>query len=86
MSTNNSNKKPQPAKEEVPECPECHKNDKVVPVVFGLPTNEAFEQVDRGEIVLGGCMHPGIQTWYCKRDKTTFPKIEDDESFIKDLF
>ena len=28
----------------------------VVPVMYGLPTEEAFESASRGEIALGGCI------------------------------
>ena len=27
-----------------------------MPIVFGYPTDEAFEQARRGEVALGGCM------------------------------
>ena len=35
-------------------CPRC--GVRAVPILFGLPTFEAFEAADRGEIVLGGCL------------------------------
>lgn len=36
-------------------CDACA-GDSVVPVVYGLPTEEAFESARRGEIALGGCI------------------------------
>ena len=35
-------------------CPTC--GEKLVPVIYGYPDSEAFEEADRGEVVLGGCM------------------------------
>jgi len=35
-------------------CPCC--GGKVVPILYGEPSSEAFEKADRGEIVLGGCI------------------------------
>ena len=35
-------------------CPLC--GAPVVPVVYGMPGTELFEQSDRGEVVLGGCV------------------------------
>ena len=36
-------------------CEECGQTT-VVPVMYGLPTEEAFESARRGEIALGGCI------------------------------
>ncbi len=36
-------------------CEVCGENS-VVPVIYGLPTEEAFESARRGEIALGGCI------------------------------
>jgi len=38
-------------------CPAC-KQKTGVDILYGLPTEEAFEMADRGEIVLGGCILP----------------------------
>ncbi|MEI2729157.1 MAG: hypothetical protein V9E85_08590 [Candidatus Nanopelagicales bacterium] len=35
-------------------CPTCGK--KLVPVLYGYPDSEDFEEANRGEIVIGGCM------------------------------
>ncbi|CCG04353.1 Conserved protein of unknown function [Blastococcus saxobsidens DD2] len=40
-------------------CPECGKEDSV-PVVYGMPVGDDFEQAERGVVALGGCvMMPG---------------------------
>ena len=36
-------------------CEACGKTT-VVPILYGLPTEEAFESARRGEIALGGCI------------------------------
>ena len=36
-------------------CPTCGSTD-AVPILYGYPTNEAFEASERGEFVLGGCV------------------------------
>ena len=45
-------------------CPKCA-SDNVVPIIYGLPAGELFEQSDRGEIKLGGCMILP-EKWHCK--------------------
>lgn len=35
-------------------CPRCGSG--AVPILRGLPSLEAFEAADRGELVLGGCL------------------------------
>ena len=39
-------------------CPKCGKPDKVVPIVFGLPTPDLCQQADEGKIAMGGCCMP----------------------------
>lgn len=38
-------------------CPACASHE-VVPISYGLPTQEAIEAAKRREVVLGGCMIP----------------------------
>ena len=38
-------------------CPAC--GGKLVPILYGLPTAEAGEAAERGEIALGGCLMSG---------------------------
>lgn len=35
-------------------CPECG-SDRVVPIVYGMPSSETFEKAERGEVAIGGC-------------------------------
>jgi hypothetical protein len=37
-------------------CPQCGRDDLVVPILYGLPTGEAMEAAERGEISIAGCM------------------------------
>jgi len=37
---------------------------KVVPVVMGYPSREAFAAAERGEIWLGGCIVSGFDPWW----------------------
>lgn len=37
---------------------------RVVPVVMGFPSREAFEAARRGEIWLGGCIVSGFEPWW----------------------
>ncbi|MGY1738144.1 hypothetical protein [Geodermatophilus sp. SYSU D00684] len=39
-----------------PSCPDCAGSPRAVPLVVGLPSAEAFDASDRGEVVLGGCL------------------------------
>lgn len=46
-------------------CPECG-SDRIVPILYGLPTSESGEAADRGELLIGGCMTgPGAPRWGC---------------------
>ena len=48
-------------------CPNCD-SDKVVPIVYGYPTEESYELEEQGKIALAGCcVVDGLSTkWYCK--------------------
>jgi len=45
-------------------CERCHSRE-VVPICYGLPTEEAFAEAEKGEFVLGGCMVRDA-LWHCK--------------------
>lgn len=62
----NSQRKPP-----VPACPNCLKNDAVIPILYGFPDAEAFEKVEKGEAKLGGCI-PKQPEWHCKKCKRDF--------------
>ena len=49
-------------------CPKC--NDKLIEIVYGLPTVEVMEKAENGEVFLGGCcIIGGSKTlrYYCKK-------------------
>jgi hypothetical protein len=37
-------------------CPHCGEPLKAIPLLYGYPAPEAFEQAERGELVIGSCM------------------------------
>ena len=46
-------------------CPKCGSTE-FVGILYGRPTPEALDAVDRGEIALGGCfLLPGQPDWKC---------------------
>jgi hypothetical protein len=54
-------------------CPICHKKDKVVPIVYGLPRKKIMKKAKKGKLKLGGCMASDCDPyWYCKRDEKEF--------------
>ena len=36
-------------------CPKCSKGS-IVPIRYGMPGNDMWEEKERGEIILGGCV------------------------------
>ncbi len=56
-------------------CPHC--GARLEPIVYGFPAPDAFEQVARGEIVLGGCMmYPGAPDDGCPTKGCSGPSVE----------
>ena len=53
-------------------CPRCGVHGRLLPILFGLPTYEAFQRSQRGEFVLGGCVvgrvNPTHRCSACGRD------------------
>lgn len=46
-------------------CPECG-SSRVVPIVYGYPTDETFKKADEGRVALGGCVvSPSNPRWQC---------------------
>ena len=46
-------------------CPRCN-SDKVLPILYGLPSDEMVEASVRGKIALGGCaVFPGNPDYTC---------------------
>jgi len=47
-------------------CPKCQ-SPRVIRIVYGFPTSEMFDKVDRGEVKLGGCIiKEDNPDFYCK--------------------
>jgi len=54
-------------------CPVCKSDKAVIPIGYGLPGGEMYEQSARGELQLGGCVSgPDSARWWCKTDKVGF--------------
>ncbi len=58
-------------------CPKC--GGKVVKIIYGEPSIEAFEAEERGEIILGGCCiqidgegNSLMPDWQCKKCNAQF--------------
>ena len=48
------------------ECPEGHR-DSIIPILYGYPSEEMFNQSDSGIIALGGCEVSDCDpNWWCK--------------------
>ena len=55
------------------QCPVCGKSDKVIPIAYGLPNLEMFEEAELGKIFLGGCLiTEDMPLHHCKRDGLSF--------------
>lgn len=54
-----------------PACPQCNRDDHVVPLVYGLPGEETMELGRRRTVVLGGCIIQA-ENWFCKECKKRF--------------
>ena len=47
-------------------CPRCGSED-VLPIVYGYPSRELFEESLAGRVKLGGCVvWPGVPEFHCK--------------------
>ncbi len=66
-------------------CPKCQSTH-VSKIVYGLPTYEALEMVDRGELILGGCeVWDGQPDYGCLDCKFQWSKMSLSSSDIKKL-
>lgn len=60
------------------DCPVCKKDDKVIPIVYGLsvsivPKDQKENSKTEAKVHNGGCVISDCQpNWYCERDKTQF--------------
>jgi hypothetical protein len=58
-------------------CPKCGSAD-IIPIGYGLPTEEAFKKAHRGLLVLGGCLvGAGMPQKACKRCEHRFDPMPD---------
>ncbi len=54
-------------------CPSCKKTDEIVQILYGMPTQEAFEAGERGVLHIGGCIvEPEQPTHHCIRCDVSF--------------
>lgn len=55
-----------------PICPKNH-SDSIIPIIYGFPSEELFEQEDSGLVWLGGCeVWDEAPTWHCKIHQLDF--------------
>jgi len=53
-------------------CPTC--GTRMIPILYGLPSPEMRESVERGEIKLGGCVvSGGDPEWWCPQCEEPWP-------------
>lgn len=54
-------------KNNVPNCPSCQDSRQVKEIIYGRPSQELYEEAQKGNVVLGGCCpEPGIK-FICKK-------------------
>lgn len=54
-------------------CPKGKHTDSIVEIVYGMPSEELFNQADSGLVVLGGCELPEKPlNHYCKKHSISF--------------
>ncbi len=58
-------------------CPKC--NEKAgVPIVYGHPTEDAWEAAQRGELAIGGCMREwDAPKWRCLACNHGWPTVTE---------
>ncbi len=55
-------------------CPKCN-SDNIIPIIYGLPTHELFEDSKAGRVALGGCcQRVDDPLWECGDCKTELYK------------
>jgi hypothetical protein len=53
-------------KVEIPKCPKCKVNTKVIPILYGMPPTDLFEEEREGKVRLGGCVAgKNFPNWFC---------------------
>lgn len=51
-------------------CPKGH-SDKIIPIVYGLPTKKTMKKAENGKVKLGGCT-PYCEKWHCVEHNLDF--------------
>lgn len=60
-----------------PTCPKCGSKT-IVPIMYGLPTEEAAEEAERGKIALGGCcISEDSPQWHCRDCEHEWGRLRD---------
>jgi len=60
-------------------CPKCQ-SKKVIPIIYGMPTEEAFEEAEKGKLMIGGCcVSDKSPQWYCADCQCEFSTILKNE-------
>ncbi len=61
-----------------PPCPKCGSPD-VIPIMYGLPSEEAAEEARQGKIALGGCcISDDSPRWHCRDCEPEWGTIDDE--------
>lgn len=56
-------------------CPQCQ-SKKVVPIIYGMPTQETFEEAEEGKLIIGGCcLSDDSPEWHCNDCQHEFNKL-----------
>ncbi len=62
----------------LPPCPSCGSTN-ALRILYGMPTHEAFEEAERGEFVLGGCViGPESPDYECRDCGISLPWVVRD--------
>ena len=57
-------------------CPKC-KSNQVIPILYGMPGMDAFEDEEKGKVKLAGCVVTDSDpNQYCKKCKHKWLKAE----------
>lgn len=68
-------------------CPSCGVVVTPIPIIYGMPTYEAFEEAKAGKFSLGGCVITGSDPeWACPRcDQPLFDDEEQRQRYQRAL-
>jgi hypothetical protein len=59
-------------KKSVRKCPKNH-SDRLIPIVYGFPSEKMMKASKKGKIILGGCVVTGCDPkWHCKKHNISF--------------